>query len=242
MDTKSAAASVVGARHHRTGRNGQDAAAAWTDGQAGAIVVCDGCSAGAASEVGARLGARLAVAAIRDALARSTPARIWTAVRAQLVAQLSRIADELAGDRAQLVHDHFLFTIIAAARLGDDVAVWALGDGGYRLGDRSCVLGPFADNEPPYLGYDLLGRPQPDHLEVASATPGHVIVATDGAVELGLERFASPALVEHPDALRRQLYVLARPIERVDWDERRIERVPAALQDDGAVAILRWRR
>jgi hypothetical protein len=252
MDTiSSAAAAVTGARHLRIARNGQDAAAMWTGddgparpgGRAGAIAVCDGCSAGASSEVGARLGARLVVAAVRDALiAGVRPSRLWPGVRERVVATLARLLDELPGDRAQLVHDHFLFTIVAAAWRHDaeEVAVWALGDGGYALGDRSCVLGPFADNQPPYVGYDLLGSPQPAHLEVAAAACGQVIVATDGATELGLDTFAAPRLLGHPDALRRQLAVLARSTERIDWAERRIDRQPAALQDDGAVAILRW--
>ena len=55
------AAAVTGARHLRVGRNGQDAAAAWSAEHAAAVIVCDGCSGGASSEVGARLGALLAI-------------------------------------------------------------------------------------------------------------------------------------------------------------------------------------
>ncbi|HEU0034024.1 MAG TPA: protein phosphatase 2C domain-containing protein [Kofleriaceae bacterium] len=241
MDTKSAAAAVVGARHVRAGRNGQDAAAAWSDGDTGAIVVCDGCSAGAYSELGARLAAQLAIRCLRDALATVRPRDVWPAVRDVIGSELAALADQMLGDRAQIVHDHFLFTIVAAARRGDELAVWALGDGGYRIGDRTRVLGPFADNQPPYLGYDLLGDPQRAHVEVTDADAGLAIVATDGAVELGLAQFGSRRLVEHPDALRRQLAIAARAVERVAWDDQRIERTPAALQDDGAVAILRWR-
>jgi Protein phosphatase 2C len=243
MDTISTAcAAVVGARHLRIGRNGQDAAAAWAGEGAGAIVVCDGCSAGASSEVGARLGAQLVIGSLQAALsAGARPSMLWPGVREELVATLDKLAGAMPGDRERVVHDHFLFTIVAAAWRDDEVAVWALGDGGYALGDRSCVLGPFADNQPPYVGYDLLGARQPAHLEVADARCGSVIVATDGAAELGFDGFLASRFVRHPDALRRQLAVFARASERVDWDERRIQRTPAALQDDGAVAILRWR-
>lgn len=240
MDTISSAAAVTGARHLRAARNGQDAAAAWASRDAGVIVVCDGCSAGASSEVGARLGAQLVLGLVRRELAHTRASHVWPAVRAQLVAELARLADAMPGERAQVVHDHLLFTIVAAAWRNDEVAVWALGDGGYALGDRVRVLGPFADNQPPYVGYDLLGSPQPSHLEVADTACGQVIVATDGPAELGLLEFAAPALVAHPDALRRRLTVLARGDERIDWETRRVERRPAALQDDGAVAILRW--
>ena len=149
----------------------------------------------------------------------------------------------MPGPREQVVHDHFLFTVVAAAWRGDEVAVWALGDGGYMLGERVEVLGPFPDNQPPYLAYDLLGAPARAHLEVAGAACGRALVATDGAAEVGLPVFAAAIdhALAHPDALRRQLARLARGTERVDWDARRIDRAPAPLQDDGAVAILRWR-
>lgn len=247
MDTiYTATAAVPGARHLRTGRNGQDAAVAWTAADRAAVVVCDGCGSGASSEVGARLGAQLAIQVIAELLAAGRPpSAIWDDVRARVAATLGQLAGAMHGDRAQIVHDHFLFTIVAAAWSApdDQVAVWALGDGGYALGDREIVLGPFADNQPPYLGYDLLDSVPASaaHLDIASACCGSVVVATDGAVELGLDTFADTRrYFSNPDALRRHLAVLARGNERVDWHARKVERQPAALQDDGAVAILRW--
>ena len=243
MNTMSAAvaAAVIGARHLRIPRNGQDAAAAWANDGLAAAVVCDGCSAGASSELGARLGAQIAIAALRRELSGSSASRVWPAVRERLVAELTRLVDAMPGDRDQIIHDHFLFTIVAVARRGDEAAVWAIGDGGYGFGDRARVLGPFADNQPPYLGYELLGARPDDHLEVADAACGSAIVATDGVAELGLERFSGSRWFAHPDALRRQLAVLARASERIDWGARTIVRRPAELQDDGAVAMVRWR-
>ena len=239
---RAAAAAVTGAHHRRTGRNGQDAAATWTGPGAGVAVVCDGCSAGASSEVGARLGAELVIAAASRELARGARAgAIWSAVQDHVAGALGRLADAMPGDRARVVHDHFLFTIVAAAFSGDEVAVWALGDGAYALGDRVRVLGPFADNQPPYLAYALLGEAPPAHLEVAGARCGSVRVATDGVAEVGFDALGSAdGHLRHPDALRRRLTVLARGDERIDWEARRVERRAAALQDDGAVAYLRW--
>ena len=94
---------------------------------------------------------------------------------------------------------------------------------------------------PPYLGYDLLGCPSPAQVVVADAECGLAIVATDGATELGLARFAEPRFLAHRDALRRELAVDARGSERIEWSDRRVHREAAALQDDGAVAIMRWR-
>jgi len=242
MDTiSSAVAAVTGARHLRLGRNGQDAAAAWIGDRAGAVVACDGCSAGVSSEVGARLGAELVIGAIAAELERgAAAAAIWPAVHDRVVRALGALIEAMPGDRVAVVHDCFLFTIVAAAWAGDEVAVWAIGDGAYALGDRVRVLGPFADNQPPYLAYELLGAAQRPHLELADASCGRVAVGTDGAAELGLAGFTGDDCLTHPDALRRRLAVLARTDERIDWGARRVERRAAALQDDGAVAVLRW--
>jgi hypothetical protein len=238
---RAAAAAVIGARHQRDARNGQDAAAVWAGEAAAAIVVCDGCSAGASSEVGARLGARLVVRVLADRLAagaRPSDGELWAAVRADVGRDLAAIADRV-GDRA--IHEHLLFTIVAAAATRDDAAVWLLGDGAYAFGDEQHVVGPFADNQPPYLAYDLLGDPRPAQLMSAPRDCAAIAIATDGALELGdsLTRFAAPRFLVHPDKLRRELAVRARGGERIDWDARRIVRVPAPLQDDCAVAVLR---
>src|SRR5690349_9860607 len=94
--TGTASAAVTGARHTRSGRNGQDAAATWLGDDAGAIVVCDGCSAGAASEVGARLASQLVIGALARQLAagmRVGDAAGWDTVRAELVRELGRIVE-----------------------------------------------------------------------------------------------------------------------------------------------------
>jgi hypothetical protein len=248
MNTISAAsAAVTGARHLRAARNGQDAVATWLGDGAGAAVVCDGCGSGASSEVGARLGAQLVIAAIAARLAAGErPGALWDGVRAEVTATLARLADAMPGVREAVIRDHFLFTIVAAAVAGDEACVWAIGDGGYRLAPGALrVLGPFADNQPPYLAYDLLGMPQRAHLDVRDAGAGQLVVATDGAVELdaagpGLDDLLDARTLAHPDGLRRRLAVLARSGERIDWGARRVVRTPAALQDDGAIAVLAW--
>jgi hypothetical protein len=236
------AAAVSGARHLRTARNGQDAAAAWTGEHAGVVIVCDGCGSGGSSEVGARLGAQLMLRAVTARLLageRPSDPAMWEGARRVVASVLGVIAESMPGERELVVHEHFLFTVVAAAVCGDEVAVWALGDGAYQLGARTCVLGPFEDNRPPYLAYDLLGMPLPAHLEVAPASVGRVIVATDGVAEIGLDAIAFDGL-RNPEALRRQLWLLARGNERIDWNAGRVVRTPAALQDDGAVAVLEW--
>jgi hypothetical protein len=241
MNTKGvASAAVTGARHLRVPRNGQDAAATWLGDDCGAIIVCDGCSAGPYSEVGARLASQLVIARLAQRLPTERPLEaMWTQLRAEVAAELGRLVEAMPGDRVAALHDHFLFTIVAAAWRRDDACVWALGDGAYAFGTRVHTLGPFADNMPPYLAYDLLGTPQPAHFVLTDASCGSLLVATDGIDDVAAFLDLDPYLA-NPDALRRQLVVRARGSERVDWAERRINRTPATLQDDGAIALMRW--
>jgi hypothetical protein len=246
MNTIAIAATVTGARHLRMARNGQDGAAIWTAGDTAVAVVCDGCSAGSNSEVGARLGATLFARTLGARLvagdAVSAPAT-WDRVRAEVTGVLAALLERVPGDRAAAVREYFLFTVVAAAATSDGAAVWAIGDGAYCFGEATCSLGPFADNEPPYLAYDLLGDPAPAHFELAPPGTGTIVIATDGALELehGISPFASERYHEHPDRLRRTLSVLARGTDRIDWDERRVVRTPAVLQDDCAIGIVRRR-
>jgi hypothetical protein len=253
---KAVAAAVTGARHLRASRNGQDAVAVWSSlpalhAAAGAMVavVCDGCSSGASSEVGARLGASLFARALGDRLQRGasiSEQATWEAARDDVTRTLAELLRRLPGDPAEAVHDRFLFTVIGAAMTDDDAAVWAIGDGAYAIDDRTCVLGPFADNQPPYLAYDLLGARHAAHFEAARDCAS-IVIATDGVLDLAGEdlhaqvvtTFAARELVEHPDRLRRRLAILARPSERIDWQARRVVRTPAPLQDDCAIAVLR---
>ena len=58
-------------------------------------MVCDGCGSGASSEVGARLGARLVLAALEARLVRGASpadATVWAEVRAEVGAALAQIA------------------------------------------------------------------------------------------------------------------------------------------------------
>lgn len=256
MDTiRVGAAAVTGARHLRAARNGQDACATWVGDGAAAVVVCDGCGSARGSEVGAQLGARLFASALgrrlgsgtrlgAEPLAAASPAdsleQAFAAARADVARAIAAIVEPLP-DRDAAVRDMFLFTIVAAAWRGAAGGVWALGDGAYAFaGGSTHELGPFADNEPPYLAYDLIGEPARACFEPAPPECRGIVVATDGALPLvhGVAHFASARMLDNPDALRRVLAMLARAPERIDWDERRVACTPAVFQDDCAVGVL----
>jgi hypothetical protein len=241
MDTiRVNAAAVTGARHLRAARNGQDAAATWVGDGAAAVVVCDGCGSSGSSEVGARLGARLFAAALGRHLGVGTLEDAFAGARADVVRAIAAIVEPFS-DREAAVHEMFLFTIVAGAWRGDEGGVWGLGDGAYAFaGGATRELGPFADNEPPYLAYDLIGEAARACFEPAPTDCRGIVVATDGALALvhGVAHFATTRMLDNPDVLRRVLAMLARTPERIDWDERRVVRTPAVFQDDCAIGVL----
>src|SRR5258706_4237384 len=181
---------VTGARHLRTARNGQDAVFVCYDDERAVAVVCDGCSSGASSEVGARLGAMLfarAVFARLEAGEQPSDHRMWAAARAQLAETLRTVAGVVAATKdclsfdvldAPTLRECFLFTIVAVAITRDAAAVWALGDGAYVVDGTTTRLGPFANNAPPYLAYDLFGDARDAHFAILPAEARTIPIAS----------------------------------------------------------------
>jgi hypothetical protein len=235
-----AAAAVTGARHLRDGRNGQDAVATWRADGVAVAVVSDGCGSACGSEVGARLGASMFACSLGERLRdgqRVDDEATWAHARRDVVSVIAEIATHACPNA---LHDQLLFTIVAAAASDDNAAVWILGDGAYAFDDDAYAIGPFPDNAPPYIAYDLLGTPGVARFEIAPPAWRSIVIATDGAHDLGgLAHFADERYVTHADALRRELAVASRTRDLIDWDARRIARTPARLQDDCAIAILR---
>lgn len=192
-----AGGSFTGRAHVAAGRNNQDAFA-WEVNESGLVaVVCDGCGAASHSEVGAQLGARLVTGACARLLASDlTPDDLLETVRREVVEQLRFIAtgmtsgasDDRAGF-ARTVLDYFLFTVVGVVATTREVTTFALGDGLVTLNGERRQLGPFADNEPPYLGYALLMRSGSErsfdvHRPVPVEETRSLLLATDGAIDL----------------------------------------------------------
>ncbi len=74
-------------------------------------VVCDGCSSGAHSEVGAKVGARLVIQTLERHLA-AFGAISWKQIGNDLLAELGALASALGGKLAQTVTDYLLFTVV----------------------------------------------------------------------------------------------------------------------------------
>jgi hypothetical protein len=220
-----AGGSVAGRHHARAGRNCQDAFA-WRVTEAGLVAaVCDGCSAGAHSEVGARLGAELLCEQVARGLDGAEPlAALVERARCGLLDHLARLVDGAAapGARAAFVHDHLLFACVLAVVRADEFAVFHAGDGVFTINGEARALGPFPDNEPPYLGYAMLdGEDERWRFELAregsTSAIGALALGTDGALDLVVGAGAPVAawlaeelVFRNRDVARRRLWAWGR--------------------------------
>lgn len=208
-----AGGSVLGAEHARIGRNNQDALAWWRGDEGMVAVVCDGCGSGAHSELGARLGARLVVEALRRRLAD----RLCLAeLHAELLTRLGDVAAAMGGDLATTVRDHLLFTIVGAVVTPAEACLFHLGDGFLALNGEALPIPRYAGDAPPYLGYGLLG--QQVAFETARALPtaelDTLLIGSDGVGDVPdpgpAEFWRDAGYFTNPDRVRRRLSLLQR--------------------------------
>jgi hypothetical protein len=244
-----AGGSVAGQAHRVAIRNNQDALC-WSAQEDGlAAVVCDGCGSGRHSEVGAQLGARLVVqAAMRRWHAPLEAADLLEEVRREVLAHLRVLANAMSRkgsadgdpgglDFAQSVKEYFLFTIVGVLVRRGRATNFSIGDGLWAVNGEVHRLGPFPENEPPYLGYALLGPRavrgfEEDHgFEIQASLREEeldsLLLGTDGALDLeekaerrlhGREEQVRPLsqfwtedrFFENPDMVRRRLAVIQR--------------------------------
>lgn len=211
-----AAGSVVGRNHVLSGKNNQDAY--WYEISDNAIVavVCDGCSEGKHSEVGAKIGARLVTESILRNIEEfpdySTVLKeargVWSTsldlfldnVKKDVVAELRVLTKLMGGYLKQTVIDYFLFTVVGFIATPQNVCIFSLGDGAIIVNDSVINIGPYPDNKPPYLAYNLLGSvldAGPPRNRILLSTPllqeckyapmeeiQSILIGTDGVVDL----------------------------------------------------------
>lgn len=161
-----AAGSVAGRVHRDRGRNNQDAYGIRATDDHIVAVVCDGCSSGPYSEVGARLGPDLVIQSVERTLRewgpderRLTEPAFWNVVRGATLWRLERLVLEIGGEPAEIVERYFLFTIVGAVLTPGESALFSVGDGVFAVNGDVTRIGPFPGEAPPYLAYGLF-----DHL------------------------------------------------------------------------------
>jgi hypothetical protein len=161
--------SVPGTRHTLPGspgwKNNQDAFA-WQyrpDDDVLVAVVCDGCSAGEKSEVGAELTAKYVLQSVFAELDNDDPENrdgfSWDSVLYAVGAKLDYLAEDLLNNGSQddlskeltkIIEQYFLSTIVGVLITPEEITIFSMGDGVFAVDGEFQTLGPFPDNKPPY--------------------------------------------------------------------------------------------
>lgn len=250
-----ASGTIIGADHVRVGRNNQDARCVLQDADRLVVVVCDGCSSGAggigvsSNEVGAQLGARVVANRLWEATHGGFDSSL-AYVRSGVVNVL-RDVHRAVGGTSEALYDLFLFTVVTAVVTRDFATFAAIGDGAVFVNGQRFPLGPFPDNQPPYLAYHLVSSRIDPHLlrfqqvaRIPTAELQSFLIGTDGVDDLVAaagEATVSGALVgpverlwtedrffKNPDALRRHLLMANGGVMR---------KPPTHLKDDTTLVV-----
>jgi hypothetical protein len=260
-----AAASIIGRKHLQTYQNNQDAYYSISNDSATIAIVCDGCSSGQHSEVGAKLGARLIAEAIAHYLpsnSTSIDTAFWEQVTPEVVKQLQQIAEMLAGvdSLPLIVNDYFLFTIVGAIITPLETVIFSVGDGVIALNNELKIIGEKYHNQPPYLAYHLCGHPEWAAIEIEYQLPTEtvesILIGTDGVKDLiGAAHKLLPGKTEtvgsiaqfwqqdryfkNPDMIRRRLCLMNQNINSPNWKKQQIDKQVGLLPDDTTLIVMR---
>lgn len=263
-----AGGSIRGHHHEHRGSNNQDALAWSVTDTMLLAVVCDGCGSGPYSDVGARLGARLLLEALRQwstALPQAPVATVLEHVRRSMLRRLRGIVQAMGGDMVRLVQEYFLFTIVGVLITRQQAAVFTLGDGVMAVNQAYTPL-VYPENAPPYLAYGLIpaqvGRALQPHLRFRLHWSGqadeiqHLLIGSDGVDDLvqaaGQRRPGSPAPVgplaqfwreeryfRNPYGITRHLALVNRSVTQYEWEQHRVQTTPGLLPDDTTLVVIR---
>jgi hypothetical protein len=266
-----AGGSIRGQRHESKGVNNQDAFAWHYSDNTIIAVVCDGCGSSRNSEVGAKLGARLAVEAFRIWLPVLNEAPAATAleqVRIHLLEQFGKLIKEMGDDPLKTILNYFLFTIVGAVITPEKVVTFTHGDGVLAINDDYAHL-VYPDNAPPYLTYDLvrdhLNPSIHEHLMFNVHWEGHpeevqhLLIGSDGVDDFhqaaercvpGTSNQVGPLsqfwqqdrYFANPPSIRRYLKQVNRTVLCVDQERQEARKEVGLLPDDTTFIVMRRKR
>jgi len=273
-DFEIAFGSVSGSDHRRSDKNNQDAICCQETEDSIVAVICDGCSEGKHSEIGARLGANILVQLIHHYFSNcgSDPWRFHDALessRIHTIARLRGLATLMSSEKdlIQLIIDCFLFTVVGVYIDNRVATIFSIGDGVHIVNDVVTELGPFPNNEPPYLAYGGLIKSSEKELvfdlrqQIFRGTDGinSILIGTDGVVNLikasnskipgknelvgDINQFwTDDRYFINKDMVRRKLSLVNREIVTPAWDEHFLSREKGLLPDDTSLVVIRRKR
>lgn len=287
-DFEIAAGSVPGSNHTMPGRPGwtnNHDAFAWKKSLNHVIgVVCDGCGGAKHSEIGAKLFCKILLESLHNILCAHMDyfvkkrENVISFLEHDLLAKMQHIISFLkpsysSSERllepdvsqiqeASLALDYFLFTTLFFVVTPKITAVYSIGDGFYSVNGKSVALGPFKNNEPPYLTYRLMKKRENFFKEefcfqqdICEATENieSLFIGTDGLGNFLLSEdqliprigervgplsqfWTDDKYFSNRDAINRKLAM----VNREYIDDKRIRGGP--LQDDTTLVVLRRKR
>lgn len=273
-----AGGSVIGREHRLAGRNNQDAYYWMKTENLIIALVSDGCTGGQYCEVGSRLGIRLVAEAIRknsaqllekaSGFTKEKMVGFLESVRQDVLNRLKFIAISLGNNDWQAINDFLLFTLLGCVITPEFTTVFSLGDGVFWINSQIYTLGPYENNEPPYLAYGLVDstlvlKPEFLQWQIHSFLPTNqvqtVMIATDGIHDFvkaadkkmpGKEELVGPVsqfweedgYFENQDKVRRKLFLVNRDIVTYNRQERQLVRENGLLRDDTTVVVIRRKK
>lgn len=267
-----AGGSVIGTDHVLEGKPNQDAFVWSAHNDCIIAVVCDGCGGAKHSEVGSKVGARIIVKLIEEQLRYnlatldSPHTSFLEKVRQDVLAQLRILTNAMGNSFSQTVADYFLFTIIGFLITPFRALIFSIGDGVFIVNGEITTIGPFPDNEPPYISYGLTGSKvtdkNPEFLKfwfykfLQTEDLNSVLIGCDGVKDLieaeeamipGRNEVVGPisqfwkddGYFKNPFKISRKLNILNKPSQEILWDQRKIRREKGLLHDDTTFVVAR---
>lgn len=257
-----ASGTVIGAEH--IGSNGvlcggsnQDSYGITSTDRFIAGVVCDGCSDRRDSGVGSALLSRMFLSSVEEVLGRDgtiRPEQFAVHLNQKLLKKMEQVANALTSSGIsfiQVMDELFLATIVGFVMRPTSTEIFACGDGLWALNGTVNKMGPFPENAPPYLAYNLRDQHSKNGLEVVTVLPTHkvqtLLVGSDGCADLAdvLPYTREDKYFTNPVLLSRELRQLNREnvalrsdckgreaTVRIDWEEKK-------LRDDTTLIAVR---
>lgn len=251
-----AGGSMIGRDHRIVPKNNQDSWAIWQSKALTIAIIADGCGSGRYSEIGSKLGVQI-LGSYLDKEYTSIDSFSWRQAQQALLSNIDTLARAIGGDYKQVIEDYFLFTLLGVVIDREFAVFFAVGDGTIFVNGLHIQLGPFPDNTPPYISYNLISEKVVVDSESIQLGPilqvpvGELetfLIATDGIDDYmnregdqlpGLEKTLEPLqrfweddkyFRGNPQLLSRQLKLAAR-----DWPQNNPE--PGILSDDTTLVV-----
>ncbi len=185
----------------------------------------------------------------------------WERVRQDVLAQLRVIALQLGGSLTQVVTHDLLFTTVVAL-ITPRISVFAtIGDGIIIVNGEQIPVDKYPENKPPYMAYGLVDSTIPPEFlrfriwkTLETEWLSSFLIGSDGVEDLiasaeknipGREELVGPVsqfwendrYFANSDALRQRFTVINRNVDKIRWDERRVDKNNGLFHDDTTIVV-----